>query len=290
MKPLPCSKSPHGEPPYQPNLWNNYNQHIKATHNCYTYMLNDLYYKPRIHGKPQPGYFSNDVFFNGMNSYNRLSCKVIETAVIKDNPHLEVLSLQKGRKIKCPANCYKGFMIVSPGNDYHFARQDNRMIKVYRKIHNDVIKQKIKIPFDTNDIIELFLKYTIKYIPEIVRYIELNTKNNNSKEKLKSILKYSKLWSHKPGGTNATDKDADDNLIIDPEKANWDYSKNGGVNYNIKCCYFIIPSNNIALTYSSGISYNKNPKKNSPFSIRSDLSVDISIDNKYENLIKTICK
>ena len=88
--------------------------------------------------------------------------------------------------------------------------------------------------------------------------------------------------------TNATDKDADDNLIIDPQKANWNYSQKGGLNYKNNCCYFVIPSNNVALTFSSGIAHSKNSPKNSPFNIRSDLSI-VDIDNKYENLIKTIC-
>ena len=58
--PLPCSQYPHGEPPYQPLLWNKLDSKLRATHNCYTYMLNDLYTKPRLYGKPQPGHFNNN--------------------------------------------------------------------------------------------------------------------------------------------------------------------------------------------------------------------------------------
>ena len=288
MKPLPCSESPHGEPPYQPSLWNRYNQKIKASHNCYTYMLNDLFNKPRLYGKPQPGHFFNTQFSNGMNSMTRLSCKEIKYAVMKDNPHIEVLDLKKGRNFKCPPNYYKGFMMVSPGNDYHFARQDNRMITVYKKIHNDVIKGKIVLSQNEGQLVKMFLKYIKQYIPEILQYVENNSNTLHQKDKLKTLLEYSKLWSHKPGGTNATDKDADDNLIIDPQKANWNYSQKGGLNYKNNCCYFVIPSNNVALTFSSGIAHSKNSPKNSPFNIRSDLSI-VDIDNKYENLIKTIC-
>ena len=135
----PNSKTPSGEPPWQPHLWNNTqnikHSKIKSTHNCYSYMLNDLHVVPRIHGKPQPGAYAKLQML--MNSNNRLNCAQVQRGVKSDNPHLKVLSCRKGQTYRCKPGHYKGFMMVAPGQDFHFARQDNRMIKVYRKIHRD---------------------------------------------------------------------------------------------------------------------------------------------------------
>ena len=107
MKSLPASRFPHGEPPYQPHLWNNGSINVKVTHNCYTYMLNDLYYIPRIYGKPQPGYFVDTNKLLRFSSLNRLSCKEITKGVSRDNPHIKVLKLKDGKYYKCPPNYYK---------------------------------------------------------------------------------------------------------------------------------------------------------------------------------------
>lgn len=284
------SKYPHGEPPYQPELWNN-KQNIKASHNCYTYMLNDLYKVPRIYGKPQPGHYKKSNYGKGKSSYERLNCKEVKTAVVADNPHLKILSLHDGNTFRCPSNYYKGFMMVSPGNDYHFARQDNKMLTVYRKIHNDLLKKKIKLSYNQNQTIELFLKYVKKHIPEVYNLEKQIYKSKTLKESLRNINKLSKTWSHKPGGTDVTDKDADGKLILNPEKANWNYSNKGGINYNKMCCYYSIPSNNIAYTFSSGIPYNTNSNvKNNPLNVRNNLSVNINLDNKYEKLLSEVCK
>lgn len=291
MNTLPISKFPHGEPPYQPELWNKLNPALRVTHNCYTYMLNDLYKIPRIYGKPQPGYFVNSTT-RLVDPFKRLSCSEVKKGVKADNPHIEQYSLARGRKLRCPPNYYKGFMIVSPGNDYHFARQDNRMITVYRAIHRDIHLKKTKLVPDPSILIQMFLAYSQKHIPEIVELSkQLKSLMKDDKSRLRHIVKCSKVWSHKPGGTDATDKDADGKLIVDPEKANWDYRKKGGINYKINCCYFSIPSNNIAHTYSSGIPFvKKDKKKNNPHDVRKNLSVDKKIDSKYEKLLKTICK
>ena len=44
-------------------------------------------------------------------------------------------------------------------------------------------------------------------------------------------------WSHKPGRTNVTNKDADDKRILNPKNANRNY---GGLNYNLPCQYFCL--------------------------------------------------
>jgi len=49
-------------------------------------------------------------------------------------------------------------------------------------------------------------------------------------------------WSHKPGGTEVTNKDASGKLIIRPDKADWDYRKKGSdLNYQDFCGYLCVP-------------------------------------------------
>lgn len=50
------------------------------------------------------------------------------------------------------------------------------------------------------------------------------------------------FWSHKPGGTEVTDKDASGKHIIQPDKADWDYTKTGSeLNYEDFCGYMCVP-------------------------------------------------
>ena len=126
-----------------------------------------------------------------------------------DNPHIKQMTLKKGRTMRCPANYYKGFMMVSPGNDYHFARQDNRMITVYRAIHRDIYMGKTILEPIEEKLIKLFLKYSQKYIPEIMNISKMLEPVLKDKKRLRHVIKCSKTWSHKPGGTDVTDKDAD---------------------------------------------------------------------------------
>ena len=49
-------------------------------------------------------------------------------------------------------------------------------------------------------------------------------------------------WSHKPGGTAVTDKDASGNIITDPAAANKDY-RNSGVDVNYKNCGYLCAPN-----------------------------------------------
>ena len=63
-----------------------------------------------------------------------------------------------------------------------------------------------------------------------------------------------KTWSHKPGSSDVTNKDASNNIIYNPEKADRDYShkkyknNNGkisdGKNYSIFCGFIALPINN----------------------------------------------
>lgn len=53
-------------------------------------------------------------------------------------------------------------------------------------------------------------------------------------------------WSHKPGGTEVTNKDSTGHLIYDPKLANRDYRKNGGrLHYNVFCSYLCVPRTRI---------------------------------------------
>jgi len=84
-------------------------------------------------------------------------------------------------------------------------------------------------------------------------------------------------WSHKPGGNFATNKDASDNLITDPQKADRDYSDNkytndngeeeSGKNYKIFCGYYSIPIN------TGPTLYNWDQKK------KHNITLDTNIDN-----------
>lgn len=283
-KPTPNSHNPGGEPPWQPHLWNNIsnNKHskIKATHNCYTYMLNDLYTVARIHGKPQPGAYAELKLL--MNSNMRLNCAQVRSGVNADNPHLKVLSCKKGLKYRCKPGHYKGFLMVAPGQDFHFARQDNRMISVYRRIH----KENKDLPKNKKALIKLYYNYTIKVIPNIVKLTHSLYPNVKTKKQLlKAIFKTAHTWSHKPGASNATDKDASGNYILNPLKANWNYAPQGGINYSQLCCFFEIPSNYTSNTYSSGYSFLPSNNKNSPSNVRTNLSRNNSIDSQYEQLL-----
>lgn len=50
-------------------------------------------------------------------------------------------------------------------------------------------------------------------------------------------------WSHKPGGTEATNLDASDRPIVRPDLADWDYTKKGSdLNYAKFCAYMCAPN------------------------------------------------
>ncbi len=248
--------NPKTNPPYEPHKWNRAPAHVKLTHNCYTYMLNDLHHTERTLGKPQPGQLANWQMHG-----ERLSCKVQKAGVMNDNPELAVLSLQKGRDYQCPPGYYMGYMMVAKGQDFHFARQDNRMIPVYRALFKSgIYKPTVK---------EL-LEYSRQHIPEIVELAHIG--KSNSKESLRRLSQASKTWSHKRGGSDVTDRDAAGQLILQPEYASWDY---GALNYKQGCCYFVVPNNAISHTKSSGAL---------PHTVRKDLGPSYN-DIAYESYV-----
>lgn len=249
-----CSKWPSGEPPYLPNAWNKGPSNILSSHNCYSYMLNDLFRGPRKYHKPQPGWFykikTNDKFYDGISNLN---CAETIKGVKRDNPdHIKVLSLRKGKNFIPPPYHYKGILVVSPNRDYHFARQDNRLLKVYTKLIKYIrLLNKNNKSLTNQQLIKLIVLFSKKYIPEIYQYIP--NKCNTINKKAKFLYKNSKTWSHKPGSSYVTDKDADNKLIFDPLKANWNFEPTGGINYYKQCCFFSIPMNTYKNTYSTGV-------------------------------------
>lgn len=298
VKHLPLPLSPHvsGAPPFQPRKWN-MNKPLKHSHNCYAYMLNDLLTIPRRHGKPQPGYFVDHVKKMKRNmkmtNFERISCKEVKNGVQGDNPFIQMISLQTGRKSHCSPNHYKGFLMVSPGGDYHFARQDNRLIPVFRSIHRSFSIEQLHTKTPT-EIAKVFLDECYKKAQCcVVTALQCFPRDMHYSKspiiKMKAIIRCSRLWSHKPGQTAVTDVDASGNYIVDPETADWDYSKGGGINYSQMCCYFHIPKNSFQPTHSTGIPSPYNQTKNSVTFLTPKLSSLEEVDAKYEKLIRTIC-
>ena len=60
-------------------------------------------------------------------------------------------------------------------------------------------------------------------------------------------------WSHKPGSTNVTNKDASNNLIKNPSIANRNYFN---LNYN-KNCFFLCINKSIGHSHSFSINHKK---------------------------------
>tara|TARA_B100001094_G_scaffold89689_1_gene85666 strand:- start:2879 stop:3859 length:981 start_codon:yes stop_codon:yes gene_type:complete len=269
------------EPPYEPHKWMQHN--ALESHNCYSYMLNDLYARERPANKPQPGTFASKTqkdIENIISKINRVQCSV-KRAVLHDNSVIRMIPLSKGESYECKPHHYKGFLMISPGRDYHFARQDNRMIFVYRKLSS------LKFPKQKTKVISLINQTIDSEIPEIVKLANLTIgKNHSSTDRIKKIMNFAKVWSHKPGSTQVSDKDANNNLILNPSESNWDFSSspNGGINYSINCAYFEIPTNYYKHTKSTGVMSNTvlDPKK-----IRRDLSATPQ-DRQFENLIQML--
>ena len=258
-KPLPCSYSPSGEPNYMPNKWNvESRNNVLRTHNCYAYMLDDLHNKARS-SKPQPGYYhkytKNINTLLTRSNIDRLSCQAVKNGVLLDNKNIKLLSIKEGEMYKCRPNHYKGLMMVSPGRDFHFARQDNRLLKVYQKIAKHLKTH--KTPNTEEKWIELFITFINKYGVDIINIINENcTVNEIPKKFLRQVYNYSKTWSHKPGSTNVTDKDSFRRTIINPLTPGcWNFSDKGGIDYSTMCCFFEIPANYHLDTKSSGIPF-----------------------------------
>jgi hypothetical protein len=107
------------------NLSYNQNPYLRESHNCYSYLLNlkspeakalceqefkNLNYCRRS----QPGYAAGypPLFKKDLN------CKEVMKRTLADNPLIKRVK----SKDKCPADTYKGALVVDPENDYHYYR------------------------------------------------------------------------------------------------------------------------------------------------------------------------
>lgn len=121
------------EPKYEPEKWNN-NSKIKSTHNCYSYVMNQIVSKRK--GKPQPGYFA---LYNSISNKEYKDCKSFYKRMKKDTPHLYLSSFDK----PCRKGFSKGFIAVSnlkgKDTDYHFWRQDSNGLWSHKPGATDVV-------------------------------------------------------------------------------------------------------------------------------------------------------
>lgn len=110
---------------------NDYNNNIfvKESHNCYTYFLNmksqkavDLckqdYGEHNFCRRAQPGYYSGYEPLQ-KTDYN---CPTIMKRTLEDNPEIYQVD---DINAKCKPGYYKGALVVAPGRDYHYYRQDD---------------------------------------------------------------------------------------------------------------------------------------------------------------------
>ena len=117
---------------YEPDIWNN-NQILRDSHNCYSYMLNDInndlinIYKnedkeDRKILNPQPGHYCG---MTKIVNYKETTCEGLIDRVLCDNPNVKYMG--KDNNFVCEKNYYKGALAVEKEHQYHFYRQDNYM-------------------------------------------------------------------------------------------------------------------------------------------------------------------
>lgn len=105
------------------------NLFVRESHNCYTYFLNlksqkavdlckDDFGKYNMCRRAQPGYLSGHPMLQDKD-YN---CPEIMKRTLDDNPEIYQV---KSIKDKCDPDFYKGALVVAPGRDYHYYRQDD---------------------------------------------------------------------------------------------------------------------------------------------------------------------
>ena len=152
-----CTTAPLSgyEPDYYPELWNTDPARYLSM-NCYAYAM--MFQDPKLIEEcrknnhkdcrryfPQPGALNG--LRNALNVESRRSCPVVEKLMMTDIPNLEKSDFHS----KCPAGKSKIALVVSPGKDYHFYRQDKNGMWSHKdgsnKVKNfDANKQKIFNP------------------------------------------------------------------------------------------------------------------------------------------------
>lgn len=124
----PMSAMSGFEPEYAPDLWNADPARYLSM-NCYAYAM--MFQDPKLIEEcrknnhkgcrryfPQPGALNG--LRNALNAESRRSCPVVEKLMMADIPALE----KSDYHTTCPKGKSKIAMVVSPGKDYHFYRQD----------------------------------------------------------------------------------------------------------------------------------------------------------------------
>jgi hypothetical protein len=129
------------EPEYKPKQWAE--PYVEGSHNCYSYFLNrqvkavkekceEICLKKHKKScpkkdsecsdlKPQPGDYKLLIDEGTDKNKKRIyQCPNMQKKILADNPSLIPVSFDT----KCPANYYKGAMVVHPTNTYHFYRQN----------------------------------------------------------------------------------------------------------------------------------------------------------------------
>lgn len=131
------------EPKYEPAKWSH--PYVEGSHNCYAYFLDDR--KRSITSKceeyclknnkkgcplkddecqnliPQPGdYHLLSQYGKSFvdKKERKYTCPNMNLKILSDNPSIKPV----GFLDKCPANYYKGAMVVDTGNTFHFYRQN----------------------------------------------------------------------------------------------------------------------------------------------------------------------
>ena len=103
----------------------NREEHERESHNCYSYLLNlhsktahdacvNDYKKLSYCRRSQPGYAAG---FPALEE-DDFNCAEIVKRTMADNPYLMASSRDK----PCPADMYKGAIVVAPKRDYHYYR------------------------------------------------------------------------------------------------------------------------------------------------------------------------
>ena len=116
------------EPEYAPDLWNADPARYLSM-NCYAYAM--MFQDPKLIEEcrknnhkgcrryfPQPGALNG--LRDALNVESRRSCPIVEKLMMSDIPALEKTDYHT----PCPKGKSKIAMVVSPGKDYHFYRQD----------------------------------------------------------------------------------------------------------------------------------------------------------------------
>lgn len=125
-----CQPAPRSgdEPAYAPERYNQ-NPLIQKTHNCWAYGMDvlDPEQLTQCVGKPascrlmyhQPGGTQNKA--KELRTEAGRSCAVVERLMLTDVPNIQRTTF----KARCPRGTSKIAMVVHPGEDYHFYRQDS---------------------------------------------------------------------------------------------------------------------------------------------------------------------